>query len=51
MDYLDFEQPLADIADQIEQLKSAADNPESPTVADKVQDLRKQLTDLSLIHI
>ena len=44
MDYLDFEQPLADISDQIDQLKSA-DNPESPAVADKVQDLRKQLTD------
>ncbi len=45
MDYLDFEQPLADIAEEIEQAIATATNPESPEVADQVQALRKKLTD------
>jgi acetyl-CoA carboxylase carboxyl transferase subunit alpha len=45
MDYLDFEQPLADIAEEIEQTIATATNPESPEVADQVQLLRKKLTD------
>lgn len=45
MDYLDFEQPLADLAEEIDQLKSDAADPDCPELADRVQSLRKQLTD------
>ena len=45
MDYLDFEQPLADLADEIDQLKSDAEDPDCPELADRIQSLRKQLTD------
>ena len=45
MDYLDFEQPLADLAEEINQLKSDAADPDCPELADRVQSLRKQLTD------
>lgn len=45
MDYLDFEQPLADLAEQIEQTIASAENPDSPELADRVQTMRKQLTD------
>ena len=45
MDYLDFEQPLSDLSDQIDQLKADAPNPESPELVDRVQLLRKQLAD------
>jgi len=45
MDYLDFEQPLADLSDEIDQLKADAPNPDCPELADRVQTLRKQLTE------
>jgi acetyl-CoA carboxylase carboxyl transferase subunit alpha len=45
MDYLDFEQPLSDISDQIEKLKTDATSPDSPELADQVQVLRKELTE------
>lgn len=45
MDFLDFEQPLADIAEQIDQVTADATVPQTPELSDKVQTLRKQLTD------
>lgn len=45
MDYLDFEQPLSDLADEIDQVKADADNPDCPELAERVQALRKQLAD------
>jgi len=45
MDYLDFETPLSEIADEIERLKADASNPDCPELADSIQTLRKQLTD------
>ena len=45
MDYLDFEQPLADLAEQIEQIQTTASNPESAEITDQVQELRQQLTE------
>ena len=45
MDYLDFEQPLADLAEEIEKVQSSADKTDSPEVAQQVQSLRKQLTE------
>ncbi len=45
MDYLDFEQPLADLAEEIEQVIATAENPESSELADRVQSMRKKLTD------
>lgn len=45
MDYLDFEQPLSDLSDEIDQLKANATNPDCPELADRIQSMRKQLTD------
>ena len=45
MEYLDFEQPLADLAEEIENVVATADNPESPELIDRVQTMRKKLTD------
>lgn len=43
MDYLDFEQPLADIAEEILSVELGTDN--VAATADRVQELRKRLTD------
>ena len=45
MDFLDFEQPLADITEQIDQVTADAADPQSPELSDQVQSLRKQLTE------
>ena len=45
MDYLDFEQPISDLADQIDQIKADASNPECPELAERVGSLRKQMAD------
>jgi acetyl-CoA carboxylase carboxyl transferase subunit alpha len=43
MDYLDFEQPLADIDAEIQTVESEADN--GTATVDRVSELRKQMTD------
>lgn len=45
MDYLEFEQPLADIAEEIERLQTDAAESESSEVTEQIQSLRKQLTE------
>ena len=45
MDYLDFEQPLADLAEEIEKVQSNASKPDSPEVVEQIQTLRKQVTE------
>ena len=45
MDYLDFEQPLADLAEEIEKVQSSATKPDSPEVVEQLQALRKQVTE------
>jgi len=45
MDYLEFEQPLADIAEEIERLQTDSPEPESSEVTEQIQTLRKQLTE------
>ena len=45
MEFLDFEQPLADIADQISQISADAKDSHSPETTDQIQALRKELNE------